>query len=127
MARKSKSPATASEVRTWLLSDEGREAVAKAHEADAKVTTHVGDRGRLDPTHRRLFAEATGREYVVGLGSQPTIAVPTFDKRGRRTGRTVDVPSSEVRAMPGVNAKGRTPEATLLNVGRIRAGLPAEG
>ena len=114
MARKN---VPASEVRAWLNSDAGQDAIKAAHAADNTFPVKVGLRGRPNPAHVDLFHKGNrGKRYESGVAEKPTITVPVkvLDKIGRSTTRKVTITTAEARDLLGqAGRKGRFNRALL--------------
>jgi len=119
MSKRNVTKVPASTVRAWARANV--ESIPEGARAGLGETA----RGRLHPEIVKAFTAANpGQTYETGAAETPTVEVPAFNKKGNRTGRTVSLPRSEVRALVGAAGKGRIPEALLLQAGRVHAGLP---
>ena len=74
-------------------------------------------RGRVAPAVVEAFVEANPGTRYAEKSEAKTITVPTFDKRGRKTGRTKDVPLAVFRELSG-QAKGRPSAASIAKAGQ---------
>lgn len=86
---------SASEVRAFLLSDEGQAALSAAD-----VTTTVGTRGRLNPAQVAVFRKANpNRTYAEGVAEVGTVTVkvPTANSKGVISRRARTLPAPEAR------------------------------
>ena len=96
----SRKPASGSQVRTWLRSDEGQAALKAA-----SVTTTVGERGRHKPEQVQVFHKSNPRlRYTAASEAEkPTVTVPVkvLDSSGRGTTRQVTVTTEHARSLLG--------------------------
>lgn len=104
---------SASEVRDWLRSDKGQDALA-----EAGVPTTVGSRGKHNPEHIALFHKHNrGKVYEPKVAEAPTVTVPVvmLDKAGRKRTKDMTVTTAEARDLLGRprNQKGRLPKGLL--------------
>ena len=74
-------------------------------------------RGRVSPEVVRAFEQANPGTRYAEKSEAKSITLPTFDKRGRKTGRSKDVPLAVFRELSG-QAKGRPSAASIAKAGQ---------